>query len=108
MIVTGYKVDQIFDSDKNFKLGIANVRNDQAIKVKFAERAKVTFERQLLLKNNFGLLKGLSHDLIPKAIDFRSDKTHIALITEFVQGKSIEELTRDKIPLNYPCTDPSL
>lgn len=36
MIVTGYKVDQIFDSDKNFKLGIANVRNDQAIKVKFA------------------------------------------------------------------------
>lgn len=96
MIVTGYKIDQFLDKSHQFQLGITEKEDEHRLKVKFAERSSVPIERQMLLKNIFSLLKELAHQNIPKAIDFRTDKTHIALITEFVEGVSITELTKEK------------
>lgn len=100
MIITGYKIDRIIDEENQFSLGISEQSEGRfPLKLKFAERNRVSFERLLQLKNNHSLLAGLDHPLIPRAIDFRTDKTHVALITEYIPGKSVKDLT-DHGPLD--------
>jgi histidine kinase len=94
MIVTGYKIDQVFASHNHFHLGISSDSSRPVpLKVKYAIRDEISVERLLHLKNNFSILSTLDHTLLPKAIDFRTDKEHIALITDFIPGSSIQKLT---------------